>query len=168
MAIWTNCVELGTIRFMKKILVIHGPNLNMLGVRETLHYGEVTLAQINQRLEIKARELEISLDSFQSNHEGDIIDRVHDAAANDDGLIMNPGGYTHTSIAIRDAVLASGLPMIEVHLTNIYKREPFRHHSYFSDIAAGTITGLGSYGYELALEGISDYLVTQKRTSEAT
>ena len=135
------------------ILVIHGPNLNRLGQREPDHYGNNTLDNINQTLLAQAEKNRLSLECFQSNHEGELIDRIHRAGdENAQFIIMNPGGYTHTSIALRDALLSVSIPFIEVHLSNIFRRESFRHHSYFSDIAQGTICGLGSMGYRLALD----------------
>ena len=139
----------------QRILVLHGPNLNLLGTREPQLYGHTTLPELNARLGGLSSSLGASLDSFQSNHEGALIERLH-AARNEnfDFLVINPGGLTHTSVALRDAVLASDLSFIEVHLSNVHAREPFRHHSYFSDKAVGTITGLGAQGYLLALNYI--------------
>ena len=138
---------------MARILVLHGPNLTLLGRREPGLYGAETLAAIDQRLQADAREAAVQLDTLQSNHEGELVDRIHQAT--DDGtdfIIINPAAFTHTSVAIRDAILASGIGFIELHLSNVYAREPFRHHSYFSDIADGVICGLGSFGYDLALQ----------------
>jgi 3-dehydroquinate dehydratase II len=138
---------------MQKILVLHGPNLNLLGSREPEVYGRDTLADINARLATNAEKLGISLAAFQSNHEGALVDRVH--AAKSDGvgfIVINPGAFTHTSIALRDALLGVAIPFIEVHLSNVHAREPFRQHSYLSDKAVGVITGLGAKGYEFALE----------------
>ncbi len=135
------------------VLVLHGPNLNLLGVREPAVYGSVTLAQVDADLQAIATRAGATLASFQSNHEGALIDRIH--AARTDGtqfLILNPGGFTHTSVALRDALAGVALPFIEVHLSNVHKREPFRHHSYFSDIAVGVVCGLGAAGYRLALQ----------------
>ncbi|MBK8114522.1 MAG: type II 3-dehydroquinate dehydratase [Candidatus Accumulibacter sp.] len=135
------------------VLVLHGPNLNLLGTREPKHYGSSTLAEINLALAHRAAAAGVLLEAFQSNHEGALIERVH--AASTQGvryLIINPAAYTHTSIALRDAIAASAIPFVEVHLSNIYARESFRHHSCFSDLAIGVITGLGSEGYLLALE----------------
>lgn len=137
------------------ILVLHGPNLNLLGTREPQVYGHTTLDEINADLADIATKAGDSLQSFQSNHEGALIDRIH--AARIDGtrfIIINPGGLTHTSVALRDALAGVGLPFIEVHLSNIYKREAFRHHSYLSAIAVGTVCGLGPDGYRLALAHI--------------
>lgn len=136
---------------MAKILVIHGPNLNMLGQREPEHYGSTGLDAIDARLEELASEHGHQVSSFQSNAEHHLVERVQTAPADGvDFIIVNPAAFTHTSIALRDAFLASGIPFIEVHLSNIHRREAFRHHSYFSDIAVGVIAGLGPQGYELA------------------
>jgi len=135
------------------VLVLHGPNLNLLGTREPAVYGSVTLAEIDAELQRIAEEAGVELQSFQSNHEGALIDRVQ--AARLDGthaIIINPGGLTHTSVALRDALAAVALPFVEVHLSNIHKREPFRRHSYLSDLADGVICGLGAAGYRLALQ----------------
>lgn len=135
------------------ILVLHGPNLNLLGTREPGVYGVATLEEINAELSKIAAEAGQVLAAFQSNHEGALIDRIQ--AARGDGtqaIVINPGGFTHTSVALRDALAAVALPFVEVHLSNIYKREPFRHHSYFSDLAEGVICGLGAAGYRLALQ----------------
>ena len=137
---------------MKRILVLHGPNLNLLGSREPEVYGYISLAQINADLTQMAADDGAELVSFQSNHEGALIDRVQAARADGTGfIVINPGGYTHTSVALRDALAAVGLPFIEVHLSNIHRREAFRQHSYFSDLAVGVICGLGADGYRLAL-----------------
>ncbi len=143
---------------VKKILVIHGPNLNMLGKREPGIYGSTTLDDINSELVKMASEKGIAIDTFQSNHEGAIVDRIQDAYKKVSGLIINPAAYTHTSVSIRDALLLLDVPIIEVHISNIHKREPFRHHSYVSDIATGQIVGLGVKGYYLALEALSEML----------
>ena len=138
---------------MSTILVLHGPNLNMLGTREPDVYGYETLNDIDDRLKQAAAAQGHHLMHLQSNAEYELIERVHEARAEGvDYLIINPAAFTHTSIALRDAVLASGIPFIEVHLSNVHAREPFRHHSYFSDIAEGIICGLGSQGYDLALQ----------------
>ena len=142
-----------------RILVLHGPNLNLPGTREPEHYGSVTLAQINRALAIRAESNGVELDAFQSNHEGALIERVH--SARDEGvgfIIINPAGYTHTSVALRDALAGVAIPFVEVHLSNVHAREAFRHHSYFSDIAVGVICGLGSEGYLLALEYVLNRL----------
>jgi 3-dehydroquinate dehydratase-2 len=138
---------------MPRILVIHGPNLNLLGTREPEHYGSVTLADINVALGRMAGTAGVDLEAFQSNHEGALIERIH--AARDQGvraIIINPAAYTHTSVALRDALAAVAIPFVEVHLSNVHARESFRHHSYFSDLAVGVICGLGHQGYLAALE----------------
>lgn len=138
---------------MSTILVLHGPNLNMLGTREPDVYGQETLADIDKQLQDSAKKQGHHLLHLQSNAEYELIDRVHEARAEGvDFIIINPAAFTHTSIALRDAMTASEIPFIEVHLSNVYGREAFRHHSYFSDIAEGVICGLGSQGYELALQ----------------
>lgn len=138
---------------MSDLLLINGPNLNLLGSREPKHYGMKTLAQIESDLVSEAERLGHKLQTFQSNHEGELIERVQKARAEGVAfLLLNPGGYTHTSVALRDALLAVGLPFIEVHLSNTHAREAFRRLSYFSDIARGVITGLGPLGYRLALQ----------------
>ena len=142
-----------------QILVLHGPNLNLLGIREPQVYGATTLEQINTELVAHAAQRAVTLTAFQSNHEGALIDRVQ--AARTDGtafIVINPGGFTHTSVALRDALAGVALPFIEVHLSNIHRREPFRHHSYFSDLAEGVILGLGAAGYRLAVDAALDRL----------
>ncbi|MDD5462291.1 MAG: type II 3-dehydroquinate dehydratase [Methylococcales bacterium] len=137
---------------MATITVLNGPNLNLLGIREPGHYGNETLANIQQALEKKSAELKHRLDFHQSNAEHQIVELIHQAYYDKvDFIIINPAAFTHTSVAIRDALLASRIPFIEVHLSNVQAREPFRKHSYFSDIAKGVICGLGATGYELAL-----------------
>ena len=148
-----------------QILVLHGPNLNLLGTREPQVYGDTTLDQINTGLTERAKLQGAALSAFQSNHEGALIDRVH--AARTDGtqfIIINPGAYTHTSVALRDALAGVAIPFIEVHLSNVHKREPFRHHSYFSDIAEGVIVGLGAAGYRLALDAALERLAAPPRS----
>lgn len=138
---------------MAKILVLNGPNLNLLGTREPEHYGKTALDDINLSLAEQAKKASHELDSYQSNAEHELVDRIHQAAAEGVGfIIINPAAFTHTSVAIRDALAGVSIPFIEVHLSNIYAREDFRHQSYFSDIAVGVISGLGAQGYELALE----------------
>lgn len=138
---------------MAKILVLHGPNLNLLGTREPEHYGADTLADITDRLLSQASVAGHQLDSFQSNSESALIEKIHAARTNNtDFIIINPAAFTHTSIALRDAFSAVEVPFIEVHLSNVHARETFRHHSYLSDIAVGVICGLGAQGYELALQ----------------
>ena len=137
----------------QRILVLHGPNLNLLGSREPEVYGQLGLADINQRLEEIAKAQGALLEAFQSNHEGALVDRIQEARL--DGtqyIIINAAAYTHTSVAIRDALAAVDIPFVEVHLSNVYKREEFRHHSYLSSTAQGVIAGLGAYGYEAALQ----------------
>ncbi len=135
-----------------RILVLHGPNLNLLGTREPGVYGRTTLADIHVAMEAQARAAGVQLESFQSNSEGELIDRVQSAASEGiNFIIINPAAYTHTSVALRDALAAVAIPFIEVHLSNIHAREAFRHHSYFSDLAVGVICGLGAEGYGLAL-----------------
>ena len=137
---------------MAKILVLHGPNLNLLGEREPGIYGRTTLAEIDARLAARAQAAGHALESLQSNAEHELVDRVQAARADGTAfLLVNPAAFTHTSVALRDALAAVALPFIEVHLSNIHKREPFRHHSYFSDLAEGVICGLGPAGYRLAV-----------------
>lgn len=135
---------------MSKILVIHGPNLNLLGKREPEVYGNVTLNEINQRLEELAKEQQVELKIIQSNHEGEIVDEIQKTDA--EAMIINPAAFTHTSIAIRDAITARGIPTIEVHISNIYKREEFRHKSLIAPVCVGQISGLGTQSYLLALQ----------------
>jgi 3-dehydroquinate dehydratase II len=137
---------------MRKILVLHGPNLNLLGTREPDVYGRDTLADINTKLTNQAKVGGVTLECFQTNSEGALIDRVHQAKTDKvNFIIINPAGFTHTSVALRDALAAVAIPFIEVHLSNIYAREAFRHHSYLSPLALGVVSGLGASGYELAL-----------------
>ncbi len=138
---------------MSRILVLHGPNLNLLGLREPDHYGSDSLASINEALTRRAEAAGHELVCFQSNAEHELVDRVHQAGREGARFILiNPAAFTHTSVALRDALLGVGVPFIEVHLSNVYRRESFRHRSYFSDVAVGVITGLGAQGYALALE----------------
>ena len=137
----------------QRILVLHGPNLNLLGTREPEIYGRLTLADINQRLELLASERGAVLAIHQSNHEGVLVDLIQEAGRDGTSyIIINAAAYTHTSVAIRDALSAVGVPFVEVHLSNVYKREEFRHHSYLSSTAQGVIAGLGAFGYEAALQ----------------
>lgn len=136
---------------MAQILVIHGPNLNMLGKRETGVYGTATIDEINDAVRTAAKELGADVTFFQSNSEGMLIDKIQEASGRYDAIIINPGGYTHTSVSLRDAIAAVALPTIEVHMTNIYSREEFRHHSYIAPVAAGQISGFGVNSYLLAL-----------------
>lgn len=140
---------------MKKIRVLHGPNLNLLGLREPMQYGDTTLAQLDDQLQTQAKFAGFLLTSKQSNDEAELITEIHNMINDSiDYIIINPASYTHTSIAMRDALLAVNIPFIEVHISNIYARESFRHQSYFSDIAIGVITGLGTDSYLLALQAI--------------
>ncbi|TDJ47561.1 MAG: type II 3-dehydroquinate dehydratase [Gammaproteobacteria bacterium] len=143
---------------MANLLLLNGPNLNMLGTREPDVYGSTTLAQIEQQLTTVARDLGHNLVTAQSNSEADLVDRIQQAAGQVDFIIFNPGGFTHTSVALRDALLAVAIPFIEIHISNVHAREDFRRHSYFSDIAVGTIIGLGPQGYELALRAAHEQL----------
>jgi 3-dehydroquinate dehydratase-2 len=149
---------------MAKLLLLNGPNLNLLGAREPAVYGAVTLADIERRCVELAQELgSHSLTCFQSNAEHELINRIH--AARQEGvafIVINPAAFTHTSVALRDALLGVGIPFIETHLSNVFAREPFRHHSYLSDIAVGVISGLGAQGYELALRAADRYLATPR------
>lgn len=138
---------------MAELLLLNGPNLNLLGNREPDRYGTSTLAQLEAALQTHAERAGHRLSCFQSNHEGALIDRIHAAASEKVArMLINPGGLTHTSVSLRDALLATAIPFIEIHITNIHAREPFRHHSYLSDIASGIIAGLGTTGYRLALD----------------
>jgi 3-dehydroquinate dehydratase II len=140
------------------VLVLHGPNLNLLGLREPGIYGATTLAQIDTRLVELGRSLNTTVQSFQSNHEGVIVDAIHTARDRHQGIVINAGAYTHTSIAIRDAISAVQLPTVEVHLSNIYKREEFRHHSYLASIVVGQISGFGADSYYLGLQALVAHL----------
>jgi 3-dehydroquinate dehydratase-2 len=140
------------MKLPKRILLINGPNLNLLGSRERQHYGSATLADIESRLQKQAKQDGAELAAFQSNSEAELVERIQQAGRDKvDFIIINPAAYTHTSIAIRDALAAVGIPFVEVHLSNVYAREPFRHRSYFTDLAVGIVSGLGAKGYELAL-----------------
>ncbi|MDQ0898178.1 MULTISPECIES: type II 3-dehydroquinate dehydratase [unclassified Paenibacillus] len=143
---------------MKKVLVINGPNLNMLGVREPGVYGTVSLSTIIQGLNELAETLSIELESFQSNHEGDIIDKIHEAFGTKDGIVINPGAFTHYSYAIRDALSTVQLPTVEVHISNIHKREEFRHHSVTAPVVIGQISGFGAQSYELGLRALVPHM----------
>ena len=141
-----------------KILVIHGPNLNLLGTRESDIYGTTTLEKINESLAETAKERGAQVSCIQSNHEGELVDQIQQVGAACDGIVINAGAYTHTSVAIRDALLAVGKPFVEVHISNVFKREEFRHGSFLSDAAVGMITGLGPVGYRLGLIGLLEHL----------
>ncbi|HGE8286966.1 TPA: type II 3-dehydroquinate dehydratase [Serratia marcescens] len=134
------------------ILLLNGPNLNLLGTREPEKYGSTTLTEIVNGLENQASALDITLSHLQSNAEHQLIDRIHQARGNTDFILINPAAFTHTSVALRDALLAVQIPFIEIHLSNVHAREPFRHHSYLSDVAVGVICGLGADGYAFALQ----------------
>ncbi|MEK6691860.1 MAG: type II 3-dehydroquinate dehydratase [Nitrospirota bacterium] len=143
---------------MKKILVIHGPNLNMLGVREPEIYGDVTLKEINEKIKMLAGEIGVEVTIKQSNHEGEIIETIHGAIGNYGAILINPAGYTHTSVALRDAVASVGIPTIEIHITNIHKREDFRHRSLLAPVAVGQISGFGINSYLLGLRAATYFL----------
>ena len=134
-----------------KILILHGPNLNLLGTREPEIYGQITLEEINDRCASLAAELGAEATAFQSNHEGELVQRVQDARKMFAAIVINPGAYTHTSIALRDAIASAGIPTVEVHLSNIYRREPFRQHSYIAGVALGQISGFGAESYLLGI-----------------
>ncbi|MEB3230521.1 MAG: type II 3-dehydroquinate dehydratase [Leptolyngbyaceae bacterium] len=143
---------------MFSILVLHGPNLNLLGWREPTIYGNSTLDDINANLALVAEQLGLGLKVFQSNHEGALVDAIHDARSVYDGIVINAGAYTHTSIAIRDAIAAVAIPTVEVHLSNIYRREEFRHHSYIAPVVIGQISGFGPQSYVLGLHALAKHL----------
>ena len=137
-----------------QILVVHGPNLNLLGKREPEIYGTQTLADIDADLATLAKELGVEVESIQSNHEGKLIDRIQESMGHADGILINPGGFTHSSVALRDALVATDLPVVEIHLSNVYARESFRKLSYVSPIAIGVISGLGAQGYQFGFEAL--------------
>ncbi len=148
-----------------QILLINGPNLDLLGSREPAFYGKETLADVEALCTKEALALGFTLSAFQSNHEGELIERVHAARGEGvDFIVINAGGLTHTSVALRDALAGVAVPFIEVHISNVYRREPFRHHSYLSDIAEAVIAGLGTRGYLVALQGASDWLGKHPKT----
>ena len=151
---------MGQDKANKTILVIHGPNLNMLGKREPDIYGHTTLSEIDSDLKKLGKKLGLKVETFQSNHEGEIVDQIQNAAKTVCGIIINPAAYTHTSIAIRDALLSLDIPIIEIHLSNIYNREKFREKSLIAPVCLGQISGFGSFGYQLALRAINNYLLT--------
>jgi 3-dehydroquinate dehydratase-2 len=140
------------------ILVLHGPNLNLLGLREPGIYGSLTLAEINRLLESKAMELQAEVSSVQSNHEGVLVDAIHGALGKHQGIVINAGAYTHTSVALRDAIAGVNLPTVEVHLSNIYRREDFRHHSHIAPVVIGQVSGFGAQSYLLGLQALVYYL----------
>ncbi|MDD7545124.1 type II 3-dehydroquinate dehydratase [Actinobacillus porcinus] len=141
-----------------RILLLNGPNLNMLGAREPKYYGSLSLATIEANMQAQAEKCGVNLDCFQANSEEKLINKIHESFQKVDFIIINPAAYTHTSVALRDALLAVAIPFVEVHLSNIHKREPFRHHSYFSDVAEGVICGLGAKGYDCAFQFALEYL----------
>ncbi len=147
------------------ILILHGPNLNLLGLREPGIYGASTLAQIDAQLVELGNSLDTTISSLQSNHEGTLVDAIHEAHDRYDGIVINAGAYTHTSIAIRDAISAVQMPTVEVHLSNIYKREEFRHHSYLAAIVIGQISGFGAHSYQLGLQALIVHLRQLRATS---
>lgn len=140
------------------ILLLNGPNLNMLGAREPKHYGSLSLFAIEENVGKLAEQHGVNLECFQANSEEKLIDKIHQSFQKVDFILINPAAYTHTSVALRDALLAVSIPFVEIHLSNVHKREPFRHHSYFSDVAEGVICGLGAKGYEFALQFALDFL----------
>lgn len=147
---------------MNNILVLNGPNLNMLGIREPGIYGSLSLQAIEKRLSERAEQWQVKLTFYQSNHEGELIDQIHHAMSNQDGIVMNPGAFTHYSYAIRDAVSAVKLPLVEVHLSNIHQRESFRHTSVIAPVAIGQVSGFGAKSYELGLQALLDYIRQEK------
>ena len=149
-----------------KILVINGVNMNMLGFRETVKYGTMTLKDLEKDLYAFSFELGIDIETFQSNFEGEIVEKIHSAKDNFDGIVINAGAYTHTSVAIRDAISAVDIPIVEVHMTNIYKREEFRHHSYLAPVCIGQISGFGADSYKLGLKAIKNFLKTNNSFEE--
>ena len=146
-----------------RILVLNGSNLNMLGTREPALYGHQTLDDIREMCARRAGALDLDIDFRQSNHEGELVEWIQQARGACAGIVINPGGYTHTSVAIMDALLLSELPVIEVHISNIFRREPFRGHSYVSQAASGMITGLGAHGYVLALDAVAEIIATENQ-----
>nr|WP_315862230.1 type II 3-dehydroquinate dehydratase [Halomicronema hongdechloris] len=139
-------------------MVLHGPNLNLLGQREPEVYGKQTLDDVNQQLHREAKQLLVTLEVLQSNHEGDLVEAIHSAWNRCHGLLINPGAYTHTSVAIRDAIAGVGIPTVEVHLSNLYRREAFRQHSYIAPVAIGQISGFGADSYRLGLQALAAHL----------
>ena len=141
-----------------RILLLNGPNLNMLGAREPKHYGCISLASIEDKIQTLATQHNVKVECFQANSEEKLINKIHESFQQVDYILINPAAYTHTSVALRDTLLAVSIPFVEIHLSNVHKREPFRHHSYFSDVAEGVICGLGAKGYEFAFLFAIDYL----------
>ena len=141
-----------------RILLLNGPNLNMLGAREPKHYGCISLASIEEKIQTLATQYNVKVECFQANSEEKLINKIHESFQQVDFILINPAAYTHTSVALRDALLAVSIPFVEIHLSNVHKRESFRHHSYFSDVAEGVICGLGAKGYEFAFLFAIDYL----------
>jgi 3-dehydroquinate dehydratase II len=146
---------------LTSILVLHGPNLNLLGLREPEFYGAMTLTQINETMEKEASSLQVDVSFLQSNHEGALVDAIHASLGFHQGILINPGAYTHTSVALRDAIAGVAIPTVEVHLSNVYKRESFRHHSYIAPVAVGQISGFGAESYYLGLRALVHYLRLQ-------
>lgn len=147
------------------VFVLNGPNLNLLGLREPAVYGSTTLADVEQEAKAAGTRLGLTVDFRQSNHEGVLVDWIHEARTRAAGIVINPGAYTHTSIALHDAVKAVDLPVIEVHISNVFARESFRHHSYVSPVAVGVMCGFGTHGYVLALEALAKIVATRNATS---
>ena len=141
-----------------RILLLNGPNLNMLGAREPKHYGSISLTSIEEKIQTLATKHNVKVECFQANSEEKLINKIHESFQQVDFILIKPAAYTHTSVALRDALLAVSIPFVEIHLSNVHKREPFRHHSYFSDVAEGVICGLGAKGYEFAFLFAIDYL----------
>lgn len=152
---------------MFSILVLHGPNLNLLGQREPGIYGQVTLEHINTQLQADATQIGISLVALQSNYEGELVTAIQEARGQHHGILINAAAYTHTSVALRDAIAAVALPVVEVHLSNIYKRESFRHHSFIAPVVIGQISGFGANSYYLGLKALVDYLEQQAALEQA-
>ena len=140
-----------------RILVMHGPNLNMLGQREAAVYGDATLSDMNVAMKSLADDLGVEIETFQSNHEGELVDKLQQSKGQVDGIVINPAAFTHTSIALRDAFLAVSIPFVEVHISNVYSREPFRHKSLLSDVAIGVVAGFGPLSYTMGLKGLLGY-----------
>ena len=147
------------------VFVLNGPNLNLLGLREPAVYGSTTLADVEQEAKVAGTRLGLTVDFRQSNHEGVLVDWIHEARTEAAGIVINPGAYTHTSIALHDAIKAVDLPVIEVHISNVFARESFRHHSYVSPVAVGVMCGFGTHGYVLALEALAKIVATRNATS---